>query len=148
MKFNWGTGIFTVIVIFLLAVVAFYFYITNMDINLVEDNYYEKELAYQERIDKINNTSGLPGKIEIMQERNILAIQFPKADPSVIHEGNVLFYRPSDPLKDFSVPLQLDDSLRQAFDITNIAKGRWIIKIDWKMADKEFYFEESLNITP
>jgi hypothetical protein len=146
MKFNWGTGIFIVIALFLLAVVAFYIYISNLDIKLVEDNYYEKELSYQDRIDKLNNTASLPWKINIEQEPGNIILQFPKLKPPVAPEGTLLFYRPSDPEKDISVSLQLNDSSCQVIDINGMAKGKWVMKLDWKMDGKEYYFEEDLII--
>jgi len=146
MKFNWGTGIFIVLALFVLAVITFYLYITNLDINLVEDKYYEKELVYQEQIDKINNTLSLQDKIKISQEPGVLIVQFPTLDPGHSPEGSVLFYRPSDPEKDFTMPLQLNDSLQQFFDISKLDKGRWLLKVDWKMGGKEYYFEESVFI--
>jgi hypothetical protein len=146
MKFNWGTGIFLVIVLFFLAVIAFFIYISNLDINLVEDNYYEKELAYQQRIDKLSNTSSLPGKIEVSQEPGVVIIQFPRLDSILTSEGTILFYRPSDPKKDFTVPIQLNDSCRQVLNISRIDKGKWVIKLDWKMAGIEYYFEEGVII--
>ena len=146
MRFNWGTGIFIVIVLFLLAVVAFFIYIKTLDINLVEDNYYEKELVYQQRIDKISNTNQLSGKISISQGPGTLIIQFPETDTSWIVSGNVLLYRPSDPKKDVILPLQLDVSQRQSIDISGINKGKWIVKLEWKMGGKEYYFEEGLIV--
>ena len=146
MKFNWGTGIFIVIVLFLLAVVAFFIYISNLDIKLVEDNYYEKELAYQGRIDKLNNTNSLPWKINLSQEPGIIIIQFPHLDTTLTPAGTLLFYRPSDPGKDFTLPLQLNDSSRQVLDISNIDKGKWVIKLDWKMGGTDYYFEEEVLI--
>ena len=146
MKFNWGTGIFIVITLFLILVVAFLIYISNLDIKLVEDNYYDKELAYQDRIDKINNTAALPRKIGIYKEPGIIIIQFPNLDSALTPEGTLLFYRPSDPEKDFSIPLQLSDSSRQVLDITSLSKGKWILKLDWKMDGTEYYFEEEVII--
>jgi hypothetical protein len=144
MKFNWGTGIFIVIVLFLLAVISFFIFINTLDINLVEDNYYEKELVYQEKIDKISNTGSLPGKITISQAPGILVIQFPTLDSAMVPVGTVLLYRPSDPKKDFTVPLQLDASRRQAIDISGISSGKWTVKLDWEMGGEEYYFEEGM----
>jgi hypothetical protein len=146
MKFNWGTGIFIVIAFFLLAVVAFFIYISNLDIKLVEDNYYEKELAYQEHIDKINNTSSLTGEIEISQDAGVIIIQFPPLDTLKVSGGTVWFYRPSDPEKDFTLPLLLNDSLRQVFDISRLDQGKWMLKLDWKMGGIDYYFEEEIFI--
>jgi len=146
MKFNWGTGIFIVIVLFILAVVAFLIYVSNLDIKMVEDNYYDKELAYQDRIDKLNNTDSLPWKIYFKQEPGIIIIQFPQLDTVLTPAGTILFYRPSDPEKDFSFPLQLNDSSLQVIDITGINKGKWVIKLDWEMGGKEYYYEEEVFI--
>jgi hypothetical protein len=146
MKFNWGTGIFIVIAMFILAIVVFMIYVSNLDIKIVEDNYYDKELAYQDRIDRLNNTAALPWKIEVKQEPGIIIIQFPKTDPLIAPEGNLLLYRPSDPAKDISIPLQLNDSSRQVIDIKGIDKGKWVIKMDWKMGGKGYYFEKEVFI--
>jgi hypothetical protein len=146
MKFNWGTGIFIVILLFVMAIAAFLIYTSNTDMKLVEENYYDKGLAYQGRIDKLNNTASLPWKIKISQVPGTLIIQFPQLDTAEAPAGTLLFYRPSDPEKDFSVPLQLNDSSRQIIDITGINKGKWVIKIDWKMDGMGYYFEEEVFI--
>jgi hypothetical protein len=147
MKFNWGTGIFIVIALFFVAIIAFFIYINQLDINLVEDNYYEKELAYQQKIDKIDNTSSLAGKISLAQEPGVMIIRFPAIGKELKPEGTVLFYRPSDPKKDFTIPLQLNDSLQQIIGVSGIDPGRWTIKIDWKMGGKDYYFEEGIIIS-
>ncbi len=146
MKFNWGTGIFIVLSVIVLAVISFYIYLTSVGTHLVEENYYEKELAYQEKIDKLNNTSQLPGNIDIRQEPGVMVIQFPAPENGSVPSGTVWFYRPSDQHKDFTHPLQLNDSLQQAFDVSRIDKGKWVIKIDWEMGGKEYYFEEAVII--
>jgi hypothetical protein len=146
-KFNWGTGIFIVLSIIVLAVITFYIYLSNLGTHLVEENYYEKELAYQEKIDKLNNTSQLAGNIEILKEPGVVIIEFPSLDTGSVPSGTVWFYRPSDQKKDFTVPLQLNDSLQQAFNVSSIDKGKWIIKIDWEMDGKEYYFEEAVIIS-
>ena len=112
----------------------------------VVNNYYEKELAYQDRIDKLINADSLPWKIHVKQEPGIIIIQFPQLDTALTPAGTILFYRPSDPEKDFSVPLQLNDSSRQVIDIKGINKGKWVIKLDWHMGGKEYYFEEEVFI--
>jgi len=146
MKFNWGTGILIVIITFILGVIAFFIFINNLDINLVEDNYYEKELAYQEKIDQMNNTALLNGEIDIFQEGKTLFIQFPELDSLAEPKGNVLFYRPSDPDKDITVPLQLNEEHLQAIDISKIIAGKWILKLDWEMGGQAYYYEEGIVI--
>jgi hypothetical protein len=146
MKFNWGTGIFIVIIVFILAVAGFMIYVSTLDINLVEDNYYDKELVYQDRIDRINNTAALTWKIGIKQDQGRLILQFPSQEPPIAPEGTLLLYRPSDPGKDITIPLQLNDSARQIIDIARIDRGKWVIKLDWKTNGKSYYFEKEVFI--
>ena len=144
MKLNWGSGIFIVLLVFILAVVGFFFYINNLDIHLVEDNYYEKELAFQERIDKLKNTALLEGEIKITMEEGRLYIRFPELDSTHQPAGTVLFYRPADQKKDISFPLQLSHEHLQAIDISQMDKGKWVLKLDWEMGGKAYYFEQGL----
>jgi hypothetical protein len=144
MKFNWGTGILITIILFLVAVVAFFIWSSNLDINLVEDNYYEKELAYQEMIDKITNTESLGEKVKVTLAGGMLRINFPKYFIGKKTDGNVLFYRPSDPGKDFTIPLAINDSSFQMIDASRLDPGRYLIKIDWVTDSVEYYFEEAV----
>lgn len=144
MKFNWGTGILITIILFFLAVVAFFIYSSNLDINLVEENYYEKELAYQDKINRIKNTEALEGKISILLQNKVLQVDFPDFFHGKNTEGHVLFYRPSDPAKDFIIPLQLNDSSFQAIDASRLEPGRYLVKIDWTTDGISYYFEEPI----
>jgi hypothetical protein len=144
MKFNWGTGILITIVIFFLAIVGIFIYSSNLDINLVEENYYEKEIAYQEKIDRIKNTEALEGKILIQLEDKVLRIDFPDFFNGKKSEGHILFYRPSDPAKDFVVSLQLNDSSFQAVDASRLDPGRYMVKIDWTTDGVSYYIEEPI----
>lgn len=144
MKFNWGTGILLTIILFILAVVGFYIYSSNLDINLVEENYYEKELAYQQKIDRIKNTGQLPEPVIVKLEKKQLILDFPQIFNGKEIDGNILFYRPSDPNKDFTVALQLNDSVSQAIDASRLDPGRYVIKIDWIVDGKAYYYEEEI----
>jgi nitrogen fixation protein FixH len=144
MKFNWGTGILITIVIFFMAVVGIFIYSANLDINLVEENYYEKELAYQEKIDRIKNTEALEEEILIRLDNKILRVDFPEFFNGKKTEGHVLFYRPSDPAKDFTIPLELNDSSVQIIDASRLDPGRYMVKIDWTADGISYYFEEPI----
>ena len=63
MKFNWGHGIAAFIGFFFIAIFSFIFFTLQFETNLVEEDYYPKEIAYQEKIDKMHNTELLKEKI-------------------------------------------------------------------------------------
>ena len=64
MKISWGTGIAATYIIFVLATLGMTYAMMTKNVDLVSTNYYEKEIKYQEQIDKINNTSGLNDKLK------------------------------------------------------------------------------------
>ena len=51
LKFNWGTGIFLFLVVFLLACAAFIYFAFTQDVNLVHKDYYEKGVNYTEQME-------------------------------------------------------------------------------------------------
>lgn len=52
MKFNWGTGITIFIVLFVVSMSAMVFKASQQNVDLVTEDYYEKELAFQDLKDK------------------------------------------------------------------------------------------------
>lgn len=146
MKINWGTGILVFIVFFILVNIAFFIFINTLDINLVEDNYYEKELAYQEKIDKIENSRNLTDRISIISSKENISIIFPSITKGKSPGGIILFFRPSDPALDITIPLSLNDSSIQIIPTDPLQAGRYIVKIDWLLNGVEYYHEESIVI--
>ena len=52
MKFNWGTGIFLLYAGFAAVTIALVIFAMTKKVDLVTDNYYDKELKYEEQIQK------------------------------------------------------------------------------------------------
>lgn len=143
-KFNWGTGIFIVIVLIFGGVIAFFIYSSYLDVNLVETNYYEKELVYEQRIEKIRNADKMPEKIRIVPFQDHIMFHYPDTIMSTGISGSIYFYRPSDETKDFTVVIAPDDSLRQMISKRDLLPGKYIIKMEWEMAGIFYYLEEVL----
>ncbi len=76
-KWNWGTGIFLSIVIFMMILIGLVYVFMNQDVDLVTKNYYGKELKYQGQIDKINNTTELAKQVGISFINNSIQLTFP-----------------------------------------------------------------------
>ena len=143
MKFSWGKGIFIFYALFLVVILSIVVYISSIDVNLVTEDYYEKELNHQEQIDKEARTSQLPEKLKITVTENQINFIFPSLFKPYEISGLVQFYRPSDAKQDFSVSVEVNDSLEQTISTASIQKGYWRIKVDWSVEEKE-YFNEKL----
>ena len=142
MKFNWGHGIVLVLVLFGLWIGTMVYLTTQHPIDLVTENYYDTEEAYQERQLRSERAHRLAEKIEVQPQDGFLLIQFPSDLKTEAIEGVVTFYNPRDKKLDFELPLQKGNP-SQKLDIAHIAKGKWTIKISLPGA-QGYYFEENL----
>lgn len=144
MKFNWGTGIFLAYTIFALSMFWAVYQSTKHDNSLVVDNYYEEDLKYQQRFERIANANALSSPVGVAYDRAAKAVvlSFPAEVGQAV--GEVQFYRPSDRRLDFATPLQLDEAGRQAVASDKLVGGRWVVKISWEAQGKGYYVEKDL----
>lgn len=148
-KFSWGTGIVLILTVFfvvtgILLVIAF-----SHREDLVENNYYEKELAYQGKIDKQNNALTLKNPVAFSGAVNTLRIQFPIAETGPIKAGTVLFYKPSDSRSDFSIPLTVDSLGLFTYNMQGKPLGIWKAVVDWSAVGKQekaYYTEKDFRL--
>jgi len=143
MKFSWGKGIFITYALFFVIILSVVVYMSSIDVNLVTENYYDQELKHQDQIDKVARTNQLSEKMEISVIQNLINLKFPSLFRPYEISGFVQFYRPSDSKQDFSVNIELSDSLEQTISTASIQKGYWRIKVDWSV-DEQDYFNEKL----
>ena len=78
-KFSWGTGILIVIIIFMTLTITTVVYLMNQDVDLVTDNYYAKEIKYQQQIDRMNRTNEMDEELKINSEDGYIRLIFPKS---------------------------------------------------------------------
>ena len=145
-KFNWGTGIFIFIALFLL-VNAFVIYKSFQQRNdLVEEEYYPQGLEYQKQIDRFAKANALSAKIEISEEAGELVITYPNELNSKNIKGQVIFFRPSDENADFSDSIRFDTAMVQRIPIQKMIKGKYIAKFFWIMDGKEYAHESTIRL--
>lgn len=143
MKFNWGHGITLFYVVFVCVLATVLVKSFSVDHSLVVDDYYAQDLRYQQRYDKkANAIHAGANKVDVAldSETKMLSIDI-NADK--LSQGQVQLYRPSDKSQDFVK--QLDSNLTQ-ISTKDMMKGRWILKMEWKDLNKEYYTEQSIYI--
>ncbi len=145
-KWNWGTGILLSIIVFMAILVSIVYVFMNQDVDLVTKDYYSKELKYQDRINKINNTTALGKDVVILFQNNIVQLAFPDSVFDNKASGTIYFYRPSGSKKDFTVPVAVLDNNTQLVNTASLEKGLWRVKVEWGMGGKDFYTEKSIII--
>ncbi|RRQ49540.1 cytochrome C oxidase Cbb3 [Maribacter algicola] len=146
MKINWGTGIVLAFIGFIGFIL---FFVVRMSTDnranhdLVTEDYYRQELAYQKEIDAQNNATKDINKLQVRKSPDGLEIIFPeKVNPREI-EGTVSLYRPSNKQLDFDLPISLSNNHLLIPD-NRLLDGRWDIKIHWNYNGTDYLHKENI----
>lgn len=147
-KFNWGTGLFLFYVVFVGSLVFQLFKSFQYDNSLVVDDYYAKDLAYQEQYDKVANSMSLsaPVKIKYIATENKLLVTFPKDVSELEKNGAILFYRANDKSQDRALGIQNEKSQTLEIPVEDLTAGEWKVSIDWTANKTSYYNEEVIQI--
>ena len=147
MKINWGTGIVLAFIAFI-SFILFFVIRMNMDDSanhdLVTEEYYKKELAYQQEIDAEANAKALEEPLVLRKTEKGIVVQFPKNLKEKNIKGTVSLYRPSNKHLDFDLPLSLSNTHLLIPD-NRLLDGRWDIKIYWEYQGKPYLHKESIT---
>lgn len=141
---NWGKGIVVAIVLFISFIMFLVITMTTTkeyDHDLVTEDYYEKELKYQEKIDASQNAKDLGEKFAFKKTDEGLEITFPKKLQGETLEGTVFLYRPSDKQLDFEVPFSNLQNYLLVPD-KRLLGGRWNISIELEHQKKKYLYSE------
>lgn len=112
--------------------------------DLVTEDYYKKELAFQKEIDAQKNARTLKNDIMLKKTNNGLSIIFPKDKAYTEITGVISFYRPSNKKLDFQIPISLTSS-ELIISNNKLIEGKWNLTIDWKHRNTPYQFKESLS---
>lgn len=145
-SFNWGTGILITIIIFMMITLGTVFTFMNEKVDLVTDNYYEKELKYQRQIDKLNRTQEMKMEVDIQLSNAGIVLTFPDSINTGKINGSVFLYRPSDSKYDSKLPVQINENGQMIISTEKLIKGYWKVKVEWSVDDDSFFSENSLII--
>ena len=147
MKFNWGTGIVLAFVAFI-SFIMYFVVVANSDPradhDLVTEEYYRKELEYQQDLDASRNLELFGGQVEVLRISGGLGIRFPEGMDLQGIDGKVSLYRPSNKQLDFEFPIQNSDTL-QLIPASRLLDGRWDIRVNWTYKGKPYLFRERIT---
>lgn len=145
-KWNWGKGIVLLISGFVLLKILLVYIVMIQKVDMVTDNYYEKDLLYQQEINRQKNVIELNEDVTLMFSENILNVRLPEYNAEQKFNGSIYFYRPSDSSLDKQTSLKVDKNGRQLFDLSTFEKGVWKVQLKWSYNDKEFSYQQMIYI--
>jgi hypothetical protein len=146
LKINWGTKIAVLYIGFVGLIVVMVVMSMHQKIDLVSEDYYNKELMFQDKINEMKNTNSLSGTITHTITNTAIELQFQPEFKTKKVTGEILFFRPSDSSKDFTTAVSLDENAEQKISLNKLSKGMYKMQISWKDESKGYFAEETIII--
>ena len=144
MHMNWGTKIVLGMVAFMLFIIAMVVYMFRVHGNdaLVEEDYYEKGINYNQEYNAKQNTlnDGVEPVIKINQNQIIIQLK-----DSATYELKLM--RPGS-AKDDSIAKgkSLGDANLIVVDRSTMHKGLWFLDLKWSSNRKDYQFKKNITL--
>ncbi len=145
MKFNWGTGILMVLIVFLAACAVFIIFAMRQDVNLVHKNYYEKGVDYTDQMNTNARSANLTDSIRVSISKNQILVGFEGFLASAIDSGKVHLFRPSSSKLDIFLPMEFSGN-NLIIENQNMLRGRYILKLSWYSEGLKFEVDKPIDI--
>ena len=143
MKINWGYKIMLIYTVFILGILTMVFLSAKENRDLVSENYYAEEIAYQKLIDQSSKTAALSAPVELIVSANQLIIQLPKEFYGLKTDGEWTLYYAADKARDIAGNIQTEND-KYSIALPTDARGHYLFKMHWKAGNKEYYFEKNI----
>lgn len=146
----WMWGLTATIITCVIFFVGFAIWTFQDDVELVYDNYYEKDVVFDQQIKRVERTKALLFKpiMTFDQSEQKLTLKFPLAMGHIPIEGSVLMFRPADLHEDRLFTLELVGDSLQTIALPDMLPGLWRIKLNWTSGGEEYYLEQPLSVQP
>jgi hypothetical protein len=142
----WPIGIILAMLTFMGGILFAVSIMVRNDVPLTSDDYYAREIAYQDDIDKTSRALS-PSETPVVRQLDAseaVEVTFPGLKPGVAFAGTATFFRPSDPKKDFKMELHPDSSGVQWLSLKGRDAGLYVLKLDWSKDNTPYYFEQQI----
>ncbi|MBI5856329.1 MAG: FixH family protein [Sphingobacteriales bacterium] len=143
---NWGNKLLLAFIVFAAGMFYLVYRSVNTNYELVEKDYYNKELRYQQVIDGMNRVNQLSNPVKLEQTGRGIILQLPEEMKNKAISGDVWFYCAYDEKKDKKFRLQPDADGMQIFQLSSVLPGNYMVKITWQGDGKDYFTEKKLTI--
>jgi hypothetical protein len=146
-SFNpWPWAIIAAVSLFAVSMIGFAIFSTFHRVDLVAADYYERELRYQGQLDRTGRALALGDQVQVGYDAAARTIQVRLPAAHAGASGRIHLYRPSSAGLDRDLPLELNDRGQQTVNASDLPPGPWQVRIEWKVADREFYQDRRVVI--
>jgi len=139
---NWGRFITFIYLAFVSGIVYLVYGSMQQDINLVDENYYQKELAFQKEIEQSNLAVEQNQMIQIRETPQGYWIKIDSAKGNSF-TADIQFYCPASKEKDKLFHFNQQTQAKWWIPAEKIQPGRYTIKTRWVVDYKDTLMQET-----
>lgn len=114
--------------------------------HLVNANYYEQELKFQNQIDAVARTKSTCATLSYDSKKSQVTVALDAAHLDKTLIGAVEFYRPSMPELDRQFPLEVQADGTQMLDVSRLASGLWRVRVRWNVGGQDYFLEQKITV--
>ncbi len=139
---NWGWKIAVGYSSFVLFILYMVYRASGVDFQLVTDDYYNKEMAFQRQMENADAARKAGHGVEVIVVGDKLAIHFNPFDNEAKTGGEVHFFRPSDQALDRIFDWVVDENGMMYVDRGEFVRGLYTFKLDAEYNGNGIYIEK------
>ncbi len=144
---NWGHKITLTIVVFIIAMLSMVFIAFQQNNEMMDDNYYDKELKYQSLIDASQNLNEESSDTLIEKTEKGFLITIPAKLRTNFKNGKIEFIGNEDRKKDFTLKIEPDSMGLFLIEPAKLSRGSYKVRILWENEGKSYYREQNLTVS-
>ena len=144
---NWGYKIMLVIICFILAMSGMVCVAFKQTNEMIDSDYYGKELRYQELINAAHNLNSVSNSQILIQKENKIFLEIPMGTFNEFKEGKIEFLRNSDQSKDKLISFIPDQNGAFSLSVDKFSNGMYKSRIKWTNGSKDYYREQNIMIS-
>lgn len=143
---NWGHKITIVIISFILIMSGMVYVAMKQTNEMVDKNYYDKELHYQAKIDAAQELNAISKEPVFQHIPQGIRIQIPESLIQGFSKGHLELLNNSNKQNDVITNFTPDAQGQFTIDNSRLATGSYIGRIEWDNAGKHYYREQVVII--
>ena len=143
----WPLGIFMTFGLFFIGMATVVVIAATHRDHLVNANYYEQELKFQDQINSVDRTQKSGATITFDSRFGELALALPPAHLTHKFFGVIQLYRPSAPELDREFLLEPKADGTQTLNVSKLPAGLWVARAKWLAGGENYFLEQKITIS-
>ncbi len=146
----WPVGIIVTFALFFAGTVGLVVMACSQKVDLISADYYEQELKFQGRIDRVERTQRTASHAAIAYDASgrCITVSLPPEQARLTVWGSIELYRPSAAGMDRAVRFAPDANGTQRLDARGLAPGLWRVRVTWTAEKENYYLEQKVVVGP